>query len=326
MTLLEQVSNLAKLVGIEILLVRYEEAIARNKHAIRLNLEKSVGSRKSAQSLGAPRMPVKALFTNEVTTASPNLLGAPRASTSFSHSTDISRLKSDGSWLTHADLEANEKLCEALPKIVDYPVLSEEMSERLQADIIGSKAANYWCIDPLDGTSNFSLGIPYWCTSIALIENGKQALAVVFDANRNECFAASAFTNTTLNGIQVSSKDPSNNIDLSCAMGLIDFKRLASSMSSKLVAKPPYRSQRSFGASALDLCWIAANRCQVYLHGRQKLWDHAAGLLILKNAGGFAETFNGNDVFSNELKSKSVIAASNRDLMKQWKNYFQSSE
>ncbi|RLA04713.1 MAG: inositol monophosphatase, partial [Gammaproteobacteria bacterium] len=73
--------------------------------------------------------------------------------------------KEDGSWLTIADIQAHEMLCNELPKLANYPVLSEEMSEAEQQDILNSKSSSYWCIDPLDGTSNFTQGIPYWCTS-----------------------------------------------------------------------------------------------------------------------------------------------------------------
>jgi len=266
MSLVEQVSNLARLVGVEILLPYFVKEIARNKRGL--------------------------------------------------------TIKNDGSWLTRADLEAHERLSRELPKLANYPVLSEEMSEQQQLEILASGSDNYWCVDPLDGTSNFSQGIPYWCTSIALIENGKQILGVVYDPNRNECFAASATTNTSLNGVGLSDKEHTNSADLSQSMGLIDFKRLNKEMRNKLIDSAPYRSQRSFGASALDLCWIAVNRCQVYLHGKQKIWDYAAGHLILTNAHGSAETFDGAGLFSNDLESKSVIAASNKELMRLWKDYF----
>jgi len=273
--MVEQVSDLARLVGAEILLPHFVKEIERNKHG----------------------------FSTQQTVT----------------------IKNDGSWLTHADIEAHIRLSEELPTIADYPVLSEELSEQQQLEILASESANYWCIDPLDGTSNFSQGIPYWCTSIALIENGKQSLAVVYDPNRNECFAATTFTNATLNGLELSNRELASNSDLSQAVGLVDFKRLNQKMRNTLIESPPYRSQRSFGASALDFCWIAANRCQVYLHGKQKLWDHAAGLLILTNAYGKAETFDGLNVFSNQLEPKSVIAASNSKLMRQWKEYFKQN-
>jgi len=232
-------------------------------------------------------------------------------------------LKADGSWLTVADTLAHQKLTKQLTKLVNYPVLSEELDRPTQQQILQSKPLNYWCVDPLDGTSNFAQGIPYWCTSIALIESGKVVLAVVYDPNRDECFAASESSKTTLNGVEIDQLTKAN-ASLQSAMGLIDFKRLNKQKALALVSNPPYRSQRSFGASALDFCWIAANRCQVYLHGQQKLWDYAAGLLILKNSGGCAQTFDQQAIFQNDLPSKTVLAATEPSLMKQWNNYFRS--
>ena len=232
-------------------------------------------------------------------------------------------IKQDGSWLTIADTLAHQRLIEVLPTVIDCPVLSEEMTDTEQQAVLEHQPASYWCIDPLDGTSNFTMGIPYWCMSIAFIEDAKLKLAVIYDPNRDECFAAADGVATTLNG-ELLTSNAQDVTDLKSCMGLIDFKRLDRKKASSLAAEPPYRSQRSFGSSALDLCWIAANRCQLYLHGQQKLWDHGAGLLILKNAGAFAETFDGEEIFQNNLTPKSVIAASNFKLMQQWKNYFHS--
>ncbi|MDQ7048905.1 MAG: inositol monophosphatase family protein [Enterobacterales bacterium] len=229
-------------------------------------------------------------------------------------------IKSDGSWLTQADTKAHQMLTEELVKLVDCPVLSEEMSAQEQQAIL-DKSGDYWCIDPLDGTSNFTQGIPYWCMSIALIQKGQMQLGVIYDPCRDECFSASSEHKTCINGRELATSDKH---ELKNAMGLIDFKRLDAAKAGALAVNPPYRSQRSFGSSALDLCWIAADRCQVYLHGKQKLWDHAAGLLILSQAGGKAETFAGEVVFSNDLMPKSVIAASNASMMQRWKDYFRT--
>lgn len=234
-----------------------------------------------------------------------------------------SQVKQDGSWLTIADTQAHQHLLAALPNLVDHPVLSEELTVCEQQQILDQQPLNYWCVDPLDGTSNFIQGIPYWCMSIGLIENGELSLAVVYDPCRDECFSSSSFSISQLNGKPLNNSNISTSL-LNDSMGLIDFKRLGKEKVLALAKNPPYRSQRSFGASALDLCWIAANRCQVYLHGKQKLWDHAAGLLILKNSNGHAETFEGKSIFENNLQPKSVIAASHLNLMKQWKEYFNS--
>ncbi len=229
-----------------------------------------------------------------------------------------SQTKDDGSWLTIADTLAHETLLKELPMIANYPVLSEELTELEQEDILKKQDSSYWCIDPLDGTSNFTQGIPYWCMSIALIIDGILELGVVYDPNRDECFAASSTTVTTLNGKPIIAASSNQIASLDSAMGLIDFKRLDASLKIKLVELQPYRSQRSFGASALDFCWIAANRCQIYLHGKQKLWDYSAGLVILNQAEGRSQTISGDVIFQNELQPKSVIAASNENLFEQW--------
>ncbi len=69
-------------------------------------------------------------------------------------------------------------------------------------------------------------------------------------------------------------------------MAGVDLKRLDRKLAAELAARPPYSSQRNFGSSALDWCFVAAGRFDVYLHGGQKLWDYAAGALILEEAGG----------------------------------------
>lgn len=231
--------------------------------------------------------------------------------------------KNDGSLVTEIDIQVHTVLTEQLNKLAEFPVLSEEMTVSEQQAIIDAEKANYWCIDPIDGTSNFVHGVPYWCVSIALIIEGQMKLGVVYDANRNECFSASDHSATTLNRRVLQANRHMQITELKQCLGLIDFKRLQPAVAQQLVSDPPYRSQRSFGASALDLCWIAAHRCHLYLHGKQNLWDHSAGLLILEQAGAQAETFQGETVFQNNLQSKTVLAASTKLLMNKWKTYFQ---
>jgi myo-inositol-1(or 4)-monophosphatase len=148
-------------------------------------------------------------------------------------------------------------------------------------------------------------------------------LGVVYDPNRNECFSATDSSVTTLNRKPLLINQHIQTTELQHCLGMIDFKRLQPAIMQKLVFEPPYRSQRSYGASALDLCWIAAQRCQLYLHGKQRIWDYAAGLLILKQAGAQAETLQGENVFHNDLNPQSVLAASNNILMNKWKTYIQ---
>ena len=102
-------------------------------------------------------------------------------------------------------------------------------------------------------------------------------------------------------------------------MALIDLKRFFLELAGCLVVSLPYKSQRSFGAVALDWCWLAAGRCHVYLHGKQKLWDYAAGCLILAEAGGSAVTLEGEPVFKPTLEPRSAAAALDPELFAQWK-------
>jgi myo-inositol-1(or 4)-monophosphatase len=91
-----------------------------------------------------------------------------------------------------------------------------------------------------------------------------------------------------------------------------------------LAARPPYRSQRSFGSVALDWCWIACGRCQVYLHGGQKLWDYAAGQLIANEAGapgGLLEHYAGAWVEAPTLAPRIAVAATSPGLLTAWRDW-----
>ena len=88
--------------------------------------------------------------------------------------------------------------------------------------------------------------------------------------------------------------------------------------------QPPYLSQRNFGSVVLEWCWLAAGRFHVYLHGGQKLWDYAAGSLILSETGGFALTLNGAPVCCADLQPSSVVAALDAKLFQEWKMWLDS--
>lgn len=102
---------------------------------------------------------------------------------------------------------------------------------------------------------------------------------------------------------------------------MVDFKRLGSVLATELVTRPPYSSQRYLGSGALEWCWLAAGRFHVYLHGKQKLWDYAAGALILSEAGGCAETLQGEPIFSHELQPRSVVAAADARSFAEWRTW-----
>lgn len=201
----------------------------------------------------------------------------------------------------------------------DIGLLGEEMSEADQHDALRQTESGVWVVDPLDGTSNFSIGVPYYAVSIALLRHNEVEMGVVYDPSRKECFSAAKGQGAWLNGRSLNQQHLS--APLSSGMALIDLKRLDPDLASRLAADPPYKSQRSFGAVALDWCWLAAGRCHVYLHGRQKLWDYAAGCLILQEAGGTAVTLEGESVFVPTLEPRSTAAALDPDIFIQWKQW-----
>ena len=226
--------------------------------------------------------------------------------------------KTDGSVVTEADLAMQKHITEALQiAYPEIPLLGEEMSQEEQQDLLSSPAV--WCLDPIDGTSNFAAGDPYFSVSLALIENGKSTVAIVYDPIRDECFMAKSGEGAWLNEQKLYAKK--FNLPLKKTLAIIDYKRLPSGLATQLVTTVPYGSQRSLGSIALELCWIASGRAHVYLHAKQHLWDYAAALLILKEAGGMACTFDGELLQSNTLSPRSTIAALDKQLFDDWRSY-----
>jgi myo-inositol-1(or 4)-monophosphatase len=107
-------------------------------------------------------------------------------------------------------------------------------------------------------------------------------------------------------------------LPLKNCIAMVDFKRLKPELAATLAAHQPFGSQRNFGSSALDWCWLADGRFHVYLHGGQKLWDYAAGCLILAEAGGKALTLDGEEVIAPGLLPRSVVATLDLELYQIW--------
>lgn len=230
--------------------------------------------------------------------------------------------KDDGSVLTEADLAANQSITTYLQAhYPDIPLLSEEMDEAQQTRLLQT-SPRLWCLDPLDGTSNFAAGIPLFATSLALFEEGQVVLAITYDPFRDELFTASRGHGAYLNAKPLHCRK--TGFKLKHAVALVDFKRLPKLMQWVLLEHTPYGSQRNLGASTLEWAWMAANRGHVYLHGGMKLWDLAAGSLILAEAGGYSSGLNGEPVSLAKLANNSVVASPDYDLFTQWFAFLQT--
>lgn len=230
--------------------------------------------------------------------------------------------KDDGSLCTDADLAAQEALTRKLQAVLNVPVIGEEMSEKEQVAHWAEGTQGVWCIDPIDGTTNFVRGLPYFAVSVALIREGRSVLGVVYDPVTKEVFAAESGRGAFLNGNRLVGHNAASN--LVDALANVDMKRLNAKLSQQLAANPPYASQRNFGASTLDWCYTAAGRYDIYLHGGQKMWDYAAGSLVLQEAGGSACSLEHDDFSQGDIWHRSVVASLDPALFQQWKAWLRA--
>ncbi|MET0066334.1 MAG: inositol monophosphatase family protein [Candidatus Thiodiazotropha sp.] len=240
-----------------------------------------------------------------------------------------SQYKSDGSVVTEADFAVQERVTRQLRRAYpQIPLLGEEMSGDQQQRIMQESDTGYWCLDPLDGTANYVAGMPCFATSLAYIQNGRTLLGVIFDPLRDECYSAVRGQGARLNGRPLQLEATSE--ALKSCVAMVDFKRLSRPLAARLATQPPYRSQRSIGSVALDWCWLAAGRFQLYLHGGSKLWDYAAGTLIFSEAGGSFQLTAGSASLPETsvpvLSPQMAIAAPGETLFKNWRDWVREHE
>ncbi len=232
--------------------------------------------------------------------------------------------KDDGTLFTEADLACQQALSRLLPQILPYPVLGEEMSPAEQDALWQDNQEGLWVVDPIDGTTNFVNGLPYFAVSVALMRHGKSEIGVIYNPVADEMFYARHKLGAYLNGSRLPLKQTSKPI--SDAIASIDIKYLRSvRLASRIHSVAPCASQRNMGSSTLDWCYLASGRYDIYLHGGQRLWDYAAGALILQEAGGCIATLDDDDYWQGPLWTRSAIAAINPTLFTQWLGWVRSN-
>ena len=184
-----------------------------------------------------------------------------------------------------AEAEIIRELKRAFP---DHAFLGEESGQ------VG-KSRNTFVIDPLDGTSNFLHGFPHWCVSIALVENGEPQHGVIFDPLRNELFTASRGSGAVLNDkrIRVSERK-----DVAGALLITGFpprerERAPAHLECVRELLRSAEDIRRTGSAALDLAYVACGRSDGYFEAGVKPWDIAAGVLLVREAGGRVCDFRG---------------------------------
>ncbi|MDO5610071.1 MAG: inositol monophosphatase family protein [Pseudomonadota bacterium] len=186
---------------------------------------------------------------------------------------------------TQAEQAAIRELKRAAP---DYAILGEEGGQ------IG-KGRNVWVIDPLDGTSNYLRGLPHYCVSIALVENGEPVHAVIFDPLRNELFTASKGSGAVLNDkrIRVSERKTPEGALIATGFHPRERERTGAQLECTRQLLTQAEDIRRTGSAALDLAYVACGRVDAYFEAGVKPWDIAAGVLLVREAGGKVSDFKG---------------------------------
>jgi len=226
--------------------------------------------------------------------------------------------KPDGSFLTEADLACQQALQRLLPELVNCPVLGEEMTPQEQEALWQEHADALWVVDPIDGTTNFAHGMPVFSVSAALLRQGQPVLGATLLPALDESYSAAAGGGAFLNGERLQPVQAES--ELSAAVAAVEIKRLPSTLATQIVSARPFHSLRNVGAGTVDWCWLAAGRFDVLLHGGQKFWDYAAGVLIAREAGCLIGGM-GCDFESQIIWQRSALAARTPVLFGQWKDW-----
>ncbi|HEX55160.1 MAG: inositol monophosphatase [Candidatus Altiarchaeales archaeon] len=212
------------------------------------------------------------------------------------------KYKRDGTIITKAD-EMSEKLIRKIltNRFPDYSIIGEEFG-------FEEKSSEYlWAIDPLDGTTNYSIRNPFFNVSIALLDEEKPILGVVYYPFQDELFFAEIGKGAYLNNkrIYVSGEDKFENAVLTfCHRSDPEsVERMAKIFREFKMRNPKVRQ---IGAAALEMCYVACARVESFLMINLNIWDVAAGAIIVKEAGGRVTDFDGNEF---DINSKDILAS-----------------
>ena len=174
-----------------------------------------------------------------------------------------------------------EKLIRSNLQETDIPILGEEYG----GDIADGK---YWVIDPIDGTANYFRGLDECCVSIALMEGNEALIGVVYNFNNNQMYTAIKDHGAFLNNTKISVSNIAARNKASITTGFPASESVESSMNF-LEDLKGWKKVRMFGSAALSCAYVASGKCDYYAEKGVYLWDIAAGICIVKEAGGCAD-------------------------------------
>ena len=214
--------------------------------------------------------------------------------------------KAPGDFVTASDKKVEKIIIKELEKS-DYSFLTEETGS-----IEGKEKNKKWIIDPIDGTFNFMNGLPHFAISLGYEENGEITTGIIFDPIKNEMFAAHKGAGAYLNNtrIRVSNK---SDFQSSCIVTggpksgskakeaiLEEYKKISMKTNAHI---------RKSGSAALDMAYVAAGRYDAYWQREINYWDIAAGIILIKESGGFVENIKQEEF---GLKKVDIIASNSK--------------
>src|ERR1022692_214771 len=202
-------------------------------------------------------------------------------------------LKGPANFVTMADRRAEEMLYTDLTKArPGYGFIGEEGGTRE-----GEDKSHTWIVDPLDGTTNFLHGIPQFAVSIALEREHAIIAGLIYNPANDEMFIAERGKGAFMNEqrIRVAGRKRLADAVIACGLPHIGRGDLALARAETGAMQEHVAGLRRFGAAALDLAWVAAGRLDGYWERDIKPWDIAAGLILLREAGGFVSDCDGGD-------------------------------
>ena len=216
-------------------------------------------------------------------------------------------VKGPGDYVSACDKKVEKILIDELQKArPNYSILSEEIGE------INNDDSFKWIIDPIDGTSNFFHGVPHFAISVGLEHNKEIICGIIYDPIKDEMFTAEKGNGSYLNNqrMRVSSRSKLED----CIIFTGGPKREAKNK--ELALKEYYNFStkvltpiRKLGSASLDMAYVAAGRCDGFWQRNLNYWDIAAGIILVKEAGGFVTDFQGENQY---IKNKTILATNSK--------------
>ena len=216
-------------------------------------------------------------------------------------------IKGPGDFVTASDKKVEKILIEELQKArPNYSILSEEIGK------INNDESFRWIIDPIDGTSNFLHGIPHFAISIGLEHNNEIICGIIYDPIKDEMFIAEKGNGAYLNNqrIRVSSRKKLK--DCMICTGGPKFESVDRELSMEEYKKFSSRVLvpiRKLGSAALDMAYVASGRCDGFWTRNLNYWDIAAGIILIKESGGFVTDFYGEN---NYIENKTILVTNSK--------------